>query len=99
VGPRADMNTDAREEKILSSLPEIEPRSSVRVKVDSCDGVRLPFQHCGLDPVLLSPDVSEYEPVSRRDRLGLTPNFTARALWPSAETSRGVGRWAKEKRI
>jgi hypothetical protein len=34
--------------------------------------------------------------MSRRDRLGLTPNLTTRALWPSPGASR---RWAKEMRI
>jgi hypothetical protein len=51
-----------------------------------CDGVRLPSQHCGLGPVVLSPGDSDCELVSRRDRLGLTPNLTTRALWPSPET-------------
>jgi hypothetical protein len=33
--------------------------------IGSCDGVRLPSQHCGHGPVVLSPDDSECEPVSR----------------------------------
>jgi hypothetical protein len=53
--------------------------------------VRLPSQHCGLGPVVLSPGDSECEPVSRRDRLWLTLNLTTRALWPSPETSGAVG--------
>jgi hypothetical protein len=36
-----------------------------RLWIGCCDGVRLPSQHCGLGPVVLSPDDSECEPVSR----------------------------------
>jgi hypothetical protein len=52
-----------------------------RLYTGCCDGVRLPSQHCGHGPVVLSPGYSE--PVSSRDRLGLTPSFTTRAAWPS----------------
>jgi hypothetical protein len=54
--------------------------------------MRLPSQHCGLWPVVLSPDESECDQVSKRDRLGLTPNRTTRELWRSR-------RWTKEMKI
>jgi hypothetical protein len=53
-----------------------------------CDGVRLLSQHCGLGPVVLSPCDSDVD-LSRRDRLGLTPNLTTRALW--SEQGMGEG--------
>jgi hypothetical protein len=71
----------------------------VHLQIASCDGVRLPSQHCGLGPVVLSPDDSECEPVSRRYRLGITTNLTTRALWPSPESLWSSRRWAKEMRI
>jgi hypothetical protein len=46
--------------------------------------VRLPSQHCGLGPVVLSSDDSECEPVSK-------PDINTEA-WSS---SLGVGRWTK----
>jgi hypothetical protein len=60
-----------------------------RLLTGSCDGVRLPSQHCDLGPVVLSPDDNECEPVSRRYRLGLAPILTTRALWPSPERGQG----------
>jgi hypothetical protein len=57
-----------------------------RLYIGSCDGVRLPSEHCGLERVVLSPGDSECDRVSKGDRLGLTPNLSTRALWPSPET-------------
>jgi hypothetical protein len=39
---------------------------------------------------VLSPDESEFDRVSKRDRLGITPNLTARDLWRSR-------RWARKR--
>jgi hypothetical protein len=30
-----------------------------RLQIGCCDGVRLPFQHCGLGPIVLFPDNSD----------------------------------------
>jgi hypothetical protein len=46
-------------------------------------------QHCILWLIVLSPDESEYDQVSKRDRLGLTPNLTTRDLWRSRSWARG----------
>jgi hypothetical protein len=54
----------------------------------SCDGVRLPSQHCGLGPVALSPDESECDRVSKRNQLGLTPNLTKREPWRSTRRAK-----------
>jgi hypothetical protein len=73
------------------SLRKELPSHHCRLQTGRCDGVRLASQHCGLGPVVLSPDDSECEAVSRGDWLGLTPNLSTRALWPSLETSGDVG--------
>jgi hypothetical protein len=49
--------------------------------------VRLPSQHCGLGPAVLSSDDKRCGPASRRGRLELTSNLSTRVLWPSPETS------------
>jgi hypothetical protein len=45
-------------------------------------------QHYSLWLIVLSPDESEYDRVSERDRLGITPNLTTRDLWRNR-------RWAR----
>jgi hypothetical protein len=47
------------------------------------------FVSCGRWPVVLSPDESECDRVSKRDRLGLTPNLTIRDLWRRRRWARG----------
>jgi hypothetical protein len=43
-------------------------------------------QNCSLEPTVLSPGDSDVD-LSRRDRLGLTPNLSTRGIWPSPKTS------------
>jgi hypothetical protein len=60
--------------------------TSTSLYIGCCDAVRLPSQNCGLGPIVLSPGDSDVD-LGRRDRLGLTPNLSARTLWPSPGTS------------
>jgi hypothetical protein len=54
-----------------------------QLKSCSCDGARLRLRTaCSLWwLIVLFPDESECDRVSERDRIGLTPNLTARDLW------------------
>jgi hypothetical protein len=52
--------------------------------------MRLPSQYYGPRPVVLSPDDKRCWPVSKRYRLGLNPNLSTRAFWPSPETTLGA---------
>jgi hypothetical protein len=70
-----------------------------RIYIGYCDGVKLPSQNCSLGPIFISLGDSNVD-LGRRVRLGLNPNLSTRALWPSPETSlKGVGEWLKEMRI
>jgi hypothetical protein len=53
--------------------------------------MRLPYQHCGLGPDVLSANKSDCDRVSKRDRLVLTHNLSTGELWRSR-------RWAREMR-
>jgi hypothetical protein len=54
--------------------------------IGCCNGVRLLSQNCFLGPIVLSPGDSDVD-IGARDKLGLTPNLSIRAFWPSPETS------------
>jgi hypothetical protein len=75
------------------SWPNVRPHLSSNdfwfiYQIGSCDGARLRLSTAAWWFLVLSPDESECDLVSERDRLGLTPNLTTRDLWRS-------GRWAR----
>jgi hypothetical protein len=60
-----------------------------RLVIGSCDGARLRLSTAAWLLLVLSPDESECDRVSERDRLGLTPNLTTIDLWRSMRWVRG----------